>query len=87
MVYQCLQGVVNMKNTKAQATIEYTFCMVVIALLIFGLIKIFHWTGLDYAEHSWEREQNLPIVTDEEGGVIKDKPIRTKRMNAFTRTF
>ncbi len=76
-----------------QATVEFTFAMVVVALLIFGLIKAYQWTGMDYAEHAFDREYTKageskpPIVTTEDGHVDKDKPMRTKRLNAFTRTF
>lgn len=74
-------------KTRGQATIEFAFAMVVVALLIYGLIKIFHWTGMDYAEHAWDRERKLPITTTEDGHVEDDRPMRTKRMNAFTRAF
>ena len=39
-----------MKNQCAQSTIEFTFAMVVVALLIYGLIKTFQWVGMDYAQ-------------------------------------
>jgi len=78
---------------KGQATIEFTFAMVVVALLIFGLIKTYQWIGMDYAEHAFDREyfkdgsSKPPIVTTEDGKVEKDNPVRTKRLNAFTRAF
>jgi hypothetical protein len=80
-------------KTRGQATIEFTFAMVIIALMIFGLIKIFRWTGMDYAEHAWDREyfrdgkSKPPLITTEKGEVEEDLPMRTKRMNAFTRNF
>ena len=83
----------NQNNSKGQATIEFTFAMVVIALVIFGLIKVYQWTGMDYAEHAWDREyfkdgsSKPPLITSEDGTIEQDNPMRTKRLNAFTRTF
>lgn len=80
-------------SKQGQATIEFTFAMVIVALMIFGLIQIFRWTGMDYAEHSWDREythkgkSKPPLETTETGDVAQDDQMRTKRMNAFTRAF
>ena len=37
------------KNFKAQSTIEFTFAMVAIMFLIYGMIQIFRWAGMDLA--------------------------------------
>ena len=35
---------------KGQVILEFTFCMIVILIMIFGVIKVFHWTGTDIVE-------------------------------------
>lgn len=35
------------KNSKAQSTIEFAFAMVVMIFLIYGLVQVFRWAGLD----------------------------------------
>ena len=44
---------------KAQLTIEFTFTMVAVVLLIVGMIKVFHWTGNDLAERRKMHEREL----------------------------
>ena len=72
------------KNRTAQATIEFTFAMVMIALLIFGLIKVFRWIGMDYAQRGWER-QNSTVFVGWSANI--DEGDRTKRMGAYTHNF
>ena len=75
------------KKCLAQSTIEFTFAMVTVAVLIYGLIKVFQWTGMDYAEHSWDRENTRALEVSEDGKVAAVNMPRTKRLNAFTRLF
>lgn len=84
------------KITRAgQATIEFTFAMVIIALLIYGLLRIFQWSGMDYAEISYSADQfQTPPggwqdsqLVDFELGQLGSDTYRTKRLNAFTRKF
>ncbi len=35
---------------QGQATIEFTFSMIVIIFLIYGMVQVFRWAGLDLAE-------------------------------------
>ena len=35
---------------KAQVILEFAFCMIVVLLIIFGIMKVFQWTGRDLAE-------------------------------------
>ena len=37
------------KDTKAQSTIEFTFAMVAIVFLIYGMVMVFRWAGMDLA--------------------------------------
>ncbi|MBF0490976.1 MAG: hypothetical protein HQL15_10300 [Candidatus Omnitrophica bacterium] len=71
-------------NNRAQATIEFTFAMVTIALLIFGLIKVFQWVGMDYAQKSYDR-QNSTIFINQTSD-IEDND-RQARLVAYTHKF
>lgn len=46
------------KTNRAQVIIEFTFCMIIVFLMIYATIKIFRWTGLDLAN----RRQNHDAV-------------------------
>ena len=35
---------------KGQVILEFTFCMIVVLLMIFGVMKVFHWAGKDIVE-------------------------------------
>lgn len=41
------------KNIKAQSTIEFTFAMVVIMFLIYGMVQVFRWAGMDLAQRRY----------------------------------
>ncbi|MEI7999048.1 MAG: hypothetical protein WCH62_06035 [Candidatus Omnitrophota bacterium] len=69
---------------KGQSTIEFTFAMVAVTLLIFGSIKVFQWVGMDYAQTSYA-QQHSKIFAWETPNIKDDN--RTHRLNAFTRRF
>jgi uncharacterized membrane protein len=72
---------------KAQATIEFTFVMVIVALLIFGLVKTLQWVGMDYAQQAHTRDKYPALNVTDDGDVILDDQPRSLRLNAFTRKF
>ena len=37
------------KNNKAQTILEFTFCSVVVLLMLWGTMMVFRWAGLDLA--------------------------------------
>ena len=41
------------KNTKAQSTIEFTFAMIAIMFLIYGMVMTFRWAGMDLANRRY----------------------------------
>ncbi len=47
------------KTNKSQAIIEFTFCMIIVFLMIYAVIKIFRWTGLNLAERRRNHEAVL----------------------------
>ena len=68
---------------RAQSTLEFTFAMVVIALLIFGLIKVFRWVGLDYAQKAYLQQREIVI----DGSGQFQTEARRQRLDAVTRKF
>ena len=52
-----------MKSFKsyAQSTIEFTFVLIVIFFLVYGLIRIFRWAGMDLAERRWAYDQHAVV--------------------------
>ena len=44
---------------RGQSTIEFTFTLVAIAFLSYGLVQIFRWTGMDLAERRFAHDQVL----------------------------
>ena len=62
---------------KGQSTIEFTFAMVAVALLIYGVIKVFQWVGMEYAQKAYTQQSST---------ILEDHP-RPQRLTAFTRKF
>lgn len=58
-----------MKN-KAQATIEFTFAVILVLLLLYGFIMVFRWVGLSYVERRQAQEGSLISSTKEEEQVM-----------------
>ena len=52
------------QKNKSQAIIEFTFCMIVVFLMFYAVIKIFRWSGVNLAERRKDHEAVLtsPIV-------------------------
>jgi hypothetical protein len=73
-----------MKKQAGQATIEFTFAMVIVALLIFGLMSIFRWTGMDYAQTTF-MIQNTAVFKPWTANMQDER--RQQRMSAYTQTY
>ena len=48
-------------RAKGQSTIEFTFAMIVIVFLIFGMIMVFRWAGMDLANRRVVQDQTLAL--------------------------
>lgn len=46
-------------NFHGQAILEFTFCMLVVMLMVFGVIQIFRWSGRDLVERRRAHEAVL----------------------------
>jgi len=51
-----------------QVILEFTFCMVIVMLMIYGVAKVFFWTGRDLAER---RQAHDAVLTG--GGTPRDQ--------------
>jgi hypothetical protein len=52
-----------MMNTKAQSTIEFTFAMIAIVFLIYGMVMVFRWAGMDLAQRRYAQDTSLTDLT------------------------
>lgn len=50
---------------KAQSTIEFTFAVIVVMFLIYGMVQVFRWAGMDLAQRRYV--QDTSITTTELG--------------------
>ena len=48
-----------MKNKKAQASIEFSFAMIVALLMTYTIIQLFNWSGRDLIEQKKVHEDTL----------------------------
>ena len=44
---------------KGQVILEFTFCMIVILIMMYGVIKVVHWTGRDIVERQRAHDATL----------------------------
>ena len=51
------------ENTKAQSTIEFTCAMIVIVFLMFGLVMVLRWAGMDLANRRVTQDYSLTALT------------------------
>lgn len=50
------------ENIKAQSTIEFTFAVVAIMFLIYGMVIIFRWAGMDLAQRRYLQDTSLTTM-------------------------
>ena len=46
---------------KGQVILEFTFCMIIVLLMLYGLTKVFTWVGRDYAGRSMAHDSTLTM--------------------------
>lgn len=69
-------------NKKAQATIEFTFAVVIVMLITYGLIMVFRWVGLTYAERRYTQQESLIIDSAEDQLKDTKGSSRTRHLDA-----
>jgi len=60
----------------AQSTIEFTFCLVIVVLLAYGVMKAFRWVGLDLAERRATHDGTLTVPIDEKWTNEEEGPLK-----------
>jgi len=55
--------------------LEFTFCMIVLLLMMYGMMMVFRWVGLDLAERRQSHERVLTQeITEERDAITKTLP-------------
>jgi len=47
-----------------QSTIEFAFAMIVVMFLIFGMVMVFRWAGMDLANRRYSQDSSLTSSSD-----------------------
>ena len=52
--------------SEGQSIMEFTFCMIVVLIMLYSTAMVFRWTGMDLAERriAYERSSSFNIVED-----------------------
>jgi hypothetical protein len=60
-----------MKTNKAQSTIEFTFSVIVTMFLIYGMIMVFRWAGMDLANRRVAQDKAITrnINSDQDASI------------------
>ena len=61
---------------KGQVILEFTFCMIIIMLMMYGVAKVFFWTGEDFSERSIAHDAVLVTGIVESYLDISSGPLR-----------
>ena len=58
------EGVLKMKRySVGQVTLEFTFCLIIVILLMYGMIQVLSWIGMTLTERRAKSEQSLTSFT------------------------
>jgi hypothetical protein len=49
------------ENIKAQSTIEFTFAMITIVFIIYSMVMVFRWTGMDLAQRRFSQDNSITM--------------------------
>ena len=49
----------RIKSVLGQSTIEFTFGIIVIMFLIYGMIQVFRWAGMDLAQRRYYQDTSI----------------------------
>jgi hypothetical protein len=52
------------KNNKAQVMLEFMFCALVVALMLWGTMRVLRWVGLDLSARRAAHDDMLTTGTD-----------------------
>ena len=54
---------IHYRINKAQSTIEFTFAMIAIMFLIYGMVQVFRWAGMDLAQRRFMQDNALMTLS------------------------
>ena len=66
----------NNQKPKGQVILEFTFCMIILLLLIYGCIKAFRWAGVSLADRRITHESTLFSSPNELYSALDDGPLK-----------
>ena len=49
-------------NIKAQSTIEFTFAVIVIMFIVYGMVHVFRWAGYDLAQRRYTQDHLMTTL-------------------------
>jgi hypothetical protein len=55
---------------RGQVILEFTFCMIVIMIMIFGITRVLFWTGNDLATRRLSHEERITLFPDPDNTYI-----------------
>ncbi len=72
------------KLKDGQVILEFTFCMIVLFFMIYGVIMVFRWTGVDLAERRRAHTRILTQGIDKNWHDLEDGPMKQIRPYFFS---
>lgn len=55
---------INHKPSNGQVMLEFTFCMIILFLMMYGIIMVFRWVGMDLGQRQKAHESALMAPVD-----------------------
>ena len=69
----------GLRDRKAQVMLEFAFCMIILFLMMYGIIMVFRWVGLDLGQrqqaHKAVLEQNIDLGYGQGGVPVERGPL------------
>ena len=64
----------NKHSYKGQVIVEYTFCLIIVFLMVYSMIKIFRWSGTNLVKRQKDHQALLTAHIEEEYGCTVHAP-------------
>ena len=65
--------------SQGQVILEYTLCLIIVLLLIYGCIMIFRWAGVNLADERIGHDASLRSKIEENWGSYTQSPLNQVR--------
>ena len=74
----------KLKKNHGQVFLEFTFCFLVLLLLLYGCVMAFRWAGLSFADIRTSHDSALRDQSVDEGWTIADNgPLKQLNPNFY----